>query len=200
MKITALVILKINQNDENPTILANASDLSQFGYLQRYSITKFIVLVSRMVAKRIPAGQRQTVGHEGYKIHAYNRGGLCALGFMDDHYPIQSSFLLLNKVLDKYENNFGDSWKTVTRDSTQPWAYLNEALAKYQDPAETDKLLKIQREAQTDKLLKIQRDLDETKIILHRTINSVIQRADEEHQRMQFYKQAKNTNSFCNIL
>lgn len=33
-----------------------------------------------------------------YKVHAYNRNGLCAVGFMDDHYPVRSAFSLLNKV------------------------------------------------------------------------------------------------------
>lgn len=33
-----------------------------------------------------------------YKVHAYNRNGLCALGFMDDHYPVRSAFSLLNQV------------------------------------------------------------------------------------------------------
>ncbi|KAH9606099.1 hypothetical protein KSS87_017739 [Heliosperma pusillum] len=167
MKITALLILKINGNDENPTILANASELSQYGFFQRSSIREFIVFVGRTVAKRTPPGQRQSVQHEDYKVHAYNRGGLCALGFMDDHYPVRSSFSLLNKVLDEYEKNFGDSWKTATADSTQSWPYLNEALTKYQDPAEADKLLKIQRE------------LDETKIILHKTIDSVLERGEK---------------------
>uniref|UniRef100_A0A803MZ66 Uncharacterized protein n=1 Tax=Chenopodium quinoa TaxID=63459 RepID=A0A803MZ66_CHEQI len=101
-----------------------------------------------------------------YKVHAYNRGGLCALGFMDDPYPVRSAFSLLTQVLDEYQKAFGDSWKRVTSDSTQPWPYLNEALAKYQDPAEADKLLKIQRE------------LDETKIILHKTIDSVLERGE----------------------
>jgi len=34
-----------------------------------------------------------------YKVHAYNRNGLCALGFMDDHYPVRSAFSLLNVVI-----------------------------------------------------------------------------------------------------
>ncbi|XP_074276740.1 VAMP-like protein YKT61 [Silene latifolia] len=199
MKVTALVVLKINPNDENPAILANASDLSHFGFFQRSSVREFITFVSRTVAKRTPPGQRQSVQHEEYKVHAYNRGGLCALGFMDDHYPVRSSFSLLNQVLDEYQKNFGDSWKTVSTDVAEPWPYLNEALVKYQDPAEADKLLKIQRE------------LDETKIILHRTIDSVLERgekldslveksADLSAQSQFFYKQAKKTNSCCSIL
>ncbi|KAJ6759151.1 SYNAPTOBREVIN-like protein YKT6 [Salix koriyanagi] len=143
MKITALLVLK------------------------RSSVREFIVFVGRTVAKRTPSGQRQSVQHEEYKVHAYNRNGLCALGFMDDHYPVRSSFSLLDKVIDEYQKNFGESWRTAQADGSQPWPYLNEALTKFQDPAEADKLLKIQRE------------LDETKIILHKTIDSVLARGEK---------------------
>ncbi|KAK8966891.1 VAMP-like protein YKT61 [Platanthera guangdongensis] len=33
-----------------------------------------------------------------YKVHSYNRNGLCAVAFMDDHYPVRSAFSLLNTV------------------------------------------------------------------------------------------------------
>ena len=36
------------------------------------------------------------------------------------------------QVIDEYQKNFGDSWRTVQADNTQPWPYLNEALAKFQ--------------------------------------------------------------------
>ncbi|KAG6739873.1 hypothetical protein POTOM_057491 [Populus tomentosa] len=183
MKITALLVLKVNPEGSDPVILANACDVSHFGYFQRSSVREFIVFVGRTVAKRTPPGQRQSVQHEGpitefcvlglelnyaeYKVHAYNRNGLCALGFMDDHYPVRSSFSLLDKVIEEYQKNFGESWRTAQADSSQPWPYLNEALTKFQDPAEADKLLKIQRE------------LDETKIILHKTIDSVLARGEK---------------------
>ncbi|MCL7049031.1 hypothetical protein MKW94_018846 [Papaver nudicaule] len=208
MKITALLVLNCNgvnssssssSTEPNPIILANACDVSQFGFFQRNSVREFIVFVGRTVAKRTAPGQRQSVQHEEYKVHSYNRNGLCVLGFMDDHYPVRSSFSLLNKVLDEYEKNFGDSWKTAQADATEPWPYLNEALTKFQDPAEADKLLKIQRE------------LDETKIILHKTIDSVLARgerldslveksSDLSAASQMFYKQAKKTNQCCTIL
>ncbi|KAI3980903.1 hypothetical protein MKX01_025468 [Papaver californicum] len=208
MKITALLVLNCNgvnpsssssSTEPNPIILANACDVSQFGYFQRTGVREFIVFVGRTVAKRTPPGQRQSVQHEEYKVHSYNRNGLCVLGFMDDHYPVRSAFSLLNKVLDEYEKNFGDSWKTTQADATQPWPYLTEALTKFQDPAEADKLLKIQRE------------LDETKIILHKTIDSVLARgerldslveksSDLSAASQMFYKQAKKTNQCCTIL
>lgn len=199
MKITAIVVLKTNPGDEDPIILANASDVSRFGYFQRSSIRQFIVFVSRTVAKRTQPSQRLSVQHEEYKVHAYNKEGLCALGFMDDHYPVRSAFLLLNQVLDEYLKTFGDSWRNAKSDSTDPWPYLNEALAKYQDPAEADKLLKIQKE------------LDETKIILHKTIDSVLERGEKLDSLVEkssdlsaasqmFYKQAKKTNQCCTML
>ncbi|KAL0288415.1 UNVERIFIED_CONTAM: VAMP-like protein YKT61 [Sesamum angustifolium] len=167
VKITALMVLKCTPEGADPVILANASDLSSFGFFQRPSVKEFIVFVGRTVAKRTPPGQRQSVQHEEYKVHSYNQNGLCALGFMDDHYPVRSAFSLLNKVLEEYQKNFGDSWKTVQADNSQQGLYLNEALSKFQDPAEADKLLKIQRE------------LDETKIILHKTIDSVLARGEK---------------------
>ncbi|XP_027353929.1 VAMP-like protein YKT61 isoform X1 [Abrus precatorius] len=224
MKITSLLVLKCTGegSDPSPVILAIASDVSHFGYFQRSSVKEFIVFVGRTVAKRTPQGQRQSVQHEGpcrinpafsvimlsfslipirflYKVHAYNRNGLCAVGFMDDHYPIRSAFSLLNQVLDEYQKSFGESWRSVQEDGTQPWPYLNEALTKFQDPAEADKLLKIQRE------------LDETKIILHKTIDSVLARgerldslveksSDLSAASQMFYKQAKKTNQCCTVL
>ncbi|KAL3623952.1 VAMP-like protein ykt61 [Castilleja foliolosa] len=198
VKITALMVLKCSPGSD-PIILANASDLSGFGFFQRSSVKEFIVFVGRTVAQRTPLGQRQSVQHEEYKVHSYNRNGVCALGFMDDHYPVRSAFSLLNQVLDEYQKNFGDSWKTVNTDNAQEWPYLTGALTKFQDPAEADKLLRIQRE------------LDETKIILHKTIDSVLEQgekldslvdksSDLSAASQMFYKQAKKTNQCCTIL
>lgn len=68
MKITALLVLKCNQEGSDPVILANASDVSRFGFFQRSSVKEFIVFVGRTVAKRTPPGQRQSVQHEGLKL------------------------------------------------------------------------------------------------------------------------------------
>ena len=69
----------------------------------------------------------------------------------------------------------------------------------YQDPAAADKLMRIQR------------DLDETKVILHKTIESVLERGqrlddlvakgeDLSMASQMFYKQARKTNSCCTIM
>ncbi|KAK1292195.1 VAMP-like protein YKT61 [Acorus calamus] len=201
MKITAILVMKSMgpESASDPVLLASELDLSQFGFFQKNAAKEFIFFVGRTVAKRTPLNQRQSVQHEEYKVHAYNRNGLCVLAFMDDHYPIRSAFSLLNKIIDEYQKNFGDSWKTAQTDSTQPWPYLKEALSKFQDPAEADSLMRIQR------------DLDETKIILHKTIDSVLARGEKLDSLVEkssdlsaasqlFYKQAKKTNQCCSVI
>ncbi|KAI3858016.1 hypothetical protein MKW92_009764 [Papaver armeniacum] len=151
----------------------------------RSGVREFVVLVGRTVAKK-------------YKVHSYNMNGLCALGFMDDHYLARSAFSLLNRVLDEYEKCFGDSWKTARVDATQPWPYLTEALTKFQEP-------------EADKLLNIQRELDETKFFLHETIDKVLARGEKLDSLVEkssdlsavaqmFHKQTKETNRCCTIL
>ncbi|KMZ73205.1 hypothetical protein ZOSMA_150G00040 [Zostera marina] len=208
MKVTALLVLKCvgagdssssSSEGPDPLVLANATDVSHFGFFQRPAAREFILFVGRTVARRTPPSQRQSVQHQEYKVHSYNRNGLCAIAFMDDHYPVRSAFSLLNKVIDEYHKSFGESWRAVQADSTQPWPYLTEALTKFQDPSEADKLLKIQK------------DLDETKITLHKTIDSVLARgekldslvdksSDLSAASQMFYKQAKKTNQCCTVI
>ena len=38
----------------------------------------------------------------------------------------------VHQVIDEYQKSFGDSWRSIQADSTQPWPYLNDALTKFQ--------------------------------------------------------------------
>ncbi|GMP63874.1 hypothetical protein CsSME_00025381 [Camellia sinensis var. sinensis] len=53
-------MLKCNPDGSDPKILANASNITHFGYFQRLSVREFIVFVGRTVGKRTPPGQRQS--------------------------------------------------------------------------------------------------------------------------------------------
>eukprot|EP00957_Ditylum_brightwellii_P163066 12417420-Ditylum_brightwellii.AAC.1 len=92
----------------------------------------------------------------------------------------------------------GDSWKTVSVPESVAFPSIETYLQKYQDPAAADKVTKIQQ------------DLDETTSILHKTIDSVLERGEKldslveksddlSRQSKMFYKQAKKTNSCCVI-
>lgn len=185
--------------DKDPIIIGMAADLSTFGFFQRSTVKEMLTFVSRTVAKRTQIGQRQTVQHDAYYCHAYNRDGLVGIAFVDQDYPTRAGFCVVNKVLEDYQLQVGESWRGIKIDSEDALPILETAIQAYQDPAAADKLSKIQR------------DLDETKIILHKTIESVLERGEKLDQLVDksadlsmasqlFYKQARKANSCCSFM
>ena len=199
MKVTALSLWKWNGDNTEPTCLGKAEDVEEFGYFQRSSVREMLTFISRTIVKRTQPGQRQSVEQDQYLVHVSNRGGLVAIAVMDKEYPTRAAFSVLGKMSDDYVNRFGDSWKTVSGDDPRGNEALAAAIKMYQDPHEADKILRIQRE------------LDETKIVLHKTIDSVLARGEKLDNLVDkstdlslasqmFYKQAKKQNQCCTMM
>jgi synaptobrevin family protein YKT6 len=198
MKLTGIAILKWNGEAEANS-LGMAADVSSYGYFQRGAVKEMMAFVARTVAKRTQPGQRQSVQQDDFFCHAHNRDGLVGVVFVDSEYPVRSAFCVVNKVLDDFMAIHGTKWRAATTDSTEAAAMLEPALEKYQDPH------------QADKLAKIQSDLDETKVVLHRTIESMLERGEKldtlvgksedlSMASQMFYKQARKTNSCCKLM
>lgn len=197
MKIVDISILR-STPDAKPDALCSASDLSQYGYFQRQGIQEMITFFTKTVTERTEPGQRQSITHETYVVHCYVRSdGLAGTVTTDLEYPPRVSFVLLTQLLDEFTTAMGNSWMSATPNSLT-YPPLEDYLAKYQDPTAADKVSKIQK------------DLDETTNILHKTIDSVLERGvkldnlversdDLSRQSKMFYKQAKKTNSCCTI-
>ncbi|KAL2340283.1 hypothetical protein Fmac_008223 [Flemingia macrophylla] len=64
MKMTVLLVHKCTGEGSDPIILANASDVSRFGYFQRSSVKEFIVFVGPTVALRANATPIQFEGRK----------------------------------------------------------------------------------------------------------------------------------------
>lgn len=187
--------------DESGMILASESDLSSFGFFERGSVGEFMQFFSSTVAARTRPGQRQSVQEgENYIGHCYARTeGLAGVIISDKEYPVRVAFSLLNKILDEFISKYPpSSWQNAPKNSKLDFIPLKDYLSKYQDPHQADTIMKVQQE------------LDETKIVLHKTIESVLARGEKldslvdksealsSSSRM-FYKQAKKTNSCCVI-
>ncbi|KAF4126819.1 synaptobrevin-like protein YKT6 [Geosmithia morbida] len=131
------------------------------------SYGEFMSLFSKTVAERTKPGQRQDVEEQDYTFHAYGRSeGVCGILITDHQYPALVAHQLLGKVVDDFlTKNPRSAWATGTPSLAMP--ELREYLDKYQDPEQADSILKIQKE------------LDETKIVLHKTIESVLQRGEK---------------------
>ena len=118
---------------------------------------------------------------------------------MSDHeYPLLVAQSLLNKVLDEFTTKYPRStW--ANSNPTLAFPELQQYLAKFQNPQAADNIMKIQKE------------LDETKVILHKTIESVLERGEKiddlvaksqglsDTSRM-FYTKAKQQNSCCILM
>lgn len=200
MKIYYIGILRTT--GEKALELTQAKDLSQFGFFERSSVAQFMTFFAETVSARTAAGQRQSVEEGNYVGHVYARSeGICGVIVTDKDYPVRPAYTLLNKVLEDYlVAHPPTSWSTVaeTNDSLQ-MPELNEIIKKYQDPGQADAIMKVQQE------------LDDTKIVLHNTIENVLQRGEKldnlvdksetlNTSSKMFYKQAKKSNSCCVII
>lgn len=112
--------------------------------------------------------------------HHHQRPGLSAVRFLfpaprvsviatltNTQPPSLVAHQLLSKVVDEFLSASPRSaWATGDHPSVS-FPELKEYIVKYQDPA------------QADSIMKIQQQLDETKIVLHKTIESVLQRGEK---------------------
>jgi len=199
MKVVGISILRAGKDVSDPIPVSMVSDLTSYGYFQRQGVKEMLTFFSKTFTKRTELGQRQSITHESYVVHCYVRSdGLGGTVTTDLEYPARVAFVLLTQLLDEFSTAVGDTWKTATVPESISFPPMEEYLEKYQDPASADKVTKIQK------------DLDETTQILHKTIDSVLERGvkldnlversdDLSRQSKMFYKQAKKTNSCCVI-
>ncbi|TKA32053.1 hypothetical protein B0A50_01299 [Salinomyces thailandicus] len=199
MKILYIGILR---NEDKPAVeLCAERDLSSYSRFTRTSVGEFMSLFSKTVAERTRPGQRQDVEEQSYTFHAYARSeGAAGIMITDQEYPALVAHQLLGKVLDEFLSRYPRSaFSGNVGAEGCPFPPLKEYIVKYQDPQQADSIMKIQKE------------LDETKIVLHKTIESVLERGEKidslvaksdglSAQSKMFYTQAKKQNSCCVVM
>ncbi|KAH8980094.1 snare protein YKT6 [Lactarius deliciosus] len=199
MKIYSLAVILAPPSGPSAN-LCSASDLSSFSFYQKGSVGEFMSFFTKTVAERTPQGARQSVQENNYTAHVYNRGGaeqLAGVIITDHEYPVRPAFSLLTKLLDDFTAKVPQS--SFSNPSAISFPDINTYLQKYQDPRHADNIMRVQQE------------LDETKIVLHKTIESVLQRGEKldnlverstalSAQSKMFYKTAKKQNSCCSVM
>ncbi|CZS96776.1 probable YKT6-SNARE protein for Endoplasmic Reticulum-Golgi transport [Rhynchosporium agropyri] len=199
MKLHYIGIIK---NEIKPSVeLCAEKDLSAYSRFTKNNYGEFMTLFSKTVAERTRPGQRQDVEEQDYTFHAYGRTeGIAGIIISDHSYPALVAHQLLSKVVDEFlAKHPRSSWANSTSNQALAFPELKDYIVKYQDPAQADSIMKIQKE------------LDETKIVLHKTIESVLQRGEKiddlvaksdglSAQSKMFYTQAKKQNSCCMIM
>ncbi|XP_063067714.1 synaptobrevin homolog YKT6 [Engraulis encrasicolus] len=198
MKLFSLSV--IHKGATKANLLKAAYDLSSFSFFQRSSVQEFMTFTSALIVDRSSLGSRASVKEQDYLCHVYVRNdSLGAVVIADNEYPSRVCFSLLDKVLDEFSRQVDPiDWPSGSPATIQ-YAALDAYLAKYQNPREADAMSKVQAE------------LDETKIILHNTMESLLERGEKlddlvqksEHlgnQSKAFYKTARKQNSCCVVM
>ncbi|TIC54963.1 ribonuclease H-like protein [Wallemia mellicola] len=195
---------------EKPAInIQQCDDLGSFSFYQRSSVREFLVFMAKTVAERTENGQRQSVQENNYTAHVYRQGNYTAVAIVTEQYPVRPAFSLLQKVLDAVPgavrttatySEWVDGIRKGNNTTQSPVVLpeLNTLIMKYQDPKQADTIMRVQQE------------LDETKVVMHKTIESVLERGEKldnlversnalSAQSKMFYKTAKKQNSCCVI-
>lgn len=194
-----LLFLGILYRDVKPKIMAEGSDLQSFGFFQRSSIREFLEFTSGVVVERTQIGARSVVKQDQYNCYVYVRhDSLSGVLIADQEYPQRVAFSLLSRVLDEFSEACPrQQWPTaVPKQFPATDKKLGEYLARYQDPK------------QADAISRLENDLDETKVILHDTIEKMLERGEKlddlvaksddlSAQSKLFYKSARKTNQCC---
>mmetsp|Transcript_7545 Transcript_7545/g.26929 ORF Transcript_7545/g.26929 Transcript_7545/m.26929 type:complete len:198 (-) Transcript_7545:261-854(-) len=196
MKVLSVHVLRWNNDTPQPVMLSAAHDLSEFGFFQRGGVQEMLTFVARTLTQRLTG--MQVVDHEGYHCHVVVKtDGLASVMVTDLEYPARVAFQAVQGLLDEF-NMAQPEWRAVTVDGGADFPGTEACLKKYQNPREVDKIMRIQA------------DLEETKEVLHQTIDAVLERGtkleelvdksdDLSAQSKMFYKQAKKTNKCCTI-
>jgi len=201
MKLVALEVFYKDPTTAKVTQLYATHELSTFSFFQRSSVKEFMNFTSKIIAERTTVGSRASVKEQEYICHVYVQAeGLTAVVIGDHEYPQRVAHSFINKVLDDFSQiNPPNSWKTAAPGSLE-FAAGEKLLANYQNPRESDALTRVQA------------DVDETKVILHQTLEAMLNRGEKlddlvaksedlSGQSKAFYTTARKANSCsCVIL
>jgi len=201
MKIFAILIMAWREGYlEKPIIFSNGFDLSSFGYFQRSTVREFIIFFSRTLMEKTARGQRQSVDHEDYACHIHLRSdGLGAIAVCDQEYPQRVAYTAISNLMTDFHSMHGELWPTLKVDTLLPFPQMDSAIVDFQNPANADKLTKIHE------------DLEKTISIVHKTIDSVLDRGtklenlvkqseDLGMQSKLFYQNAASANKCCVLM
>jgi len=158
-------------------LLASACDLSPFGFFKRGTVKEFFTFASREIASRTNAGETNSVCHEPtegiegfakFLCHAkVNAAKLGCVVITDGTYPPRAAYGLMNQSIEAMVKEHGDKLSTYTKDAILPCVGVDGLLVRSQKPDEFDAMSKINK------------DLDETKDIMIRNIDKLLERGEK---------------------
>jgi len=189
---------------EGPVILSSAKEMSSFSYFQRSTLAETFTFFARTFAnnKNLAPGARTSVKQQGMQCHMYVApSGLTAACVADDEYPARVAFGYLSRLCEVFMEATGGQLPSSTQDNCVSSFQVQHTklITQFQDPSQADQLTKIMHE------------LEQTKLVLHETIEAALERGqkiddlivksnDLSGSSKMFYKTAKKQNQCCTFM
>lgn len=159
-----------------------------------------MLFTGRLLAERAQVPSRQTITEQEYRLRCFvrpdNLAGVCVT---DQEYEDRVSFTMLSKILEEFSQTVHPSTWPTLQEKDCDFKRLPELLKKWQNPREADALMRVQDE------------VEETKVVLHNTMQSVLERGERlddlitasenlSDQSKMFYTQARKMNKCCSYV
>lgn len=194
VRLVYLAVFRVKKRSKKSDILCFAANVADISYFKRDTILDFMkFFTSEIVPQRLNPGIRMSVPEDitqqQYMCHVYlNYDHHGAVVISDHQYPRSVAFTLLSLALEAV----GDQ----TVKDNQHTNKLARLLATFQNPVHGSRVTKIEKE------------MDETKQILHQSVNALLERHEKLEdlvarsevlttQSKDFFKLARKTNKSC---
>ena len=200
MRILSIHVFSLYK--DKPIILSSAFALSFVSIFQRGTLKDFLNFHSRLVIERVEKDTHAQVQLEKgicYAIANEDKIGVTII--CDEEYPKRVAIDFVLKIHDNFKifmNQNKLDLNNYDKDTDVKFDYITKEIEAWQDPSKKDNIMKIQNE------------LNDVADIMKQNINELLNREESLESLMaksqdlssasvNFYKQAKKTNSCCNI-
>ena len=200
MKILSIHIFSLYKS--KPIILSSAFSLAFVSIFQRGTLKDFLNFHSRLVIERVQKDTHAQIQLEKgicYAIANEDKIGVTLIS--DEEYPKRVAIDFLLKIHDNFKTFLAQqnvNLNSIDEDTDLKFDYIATEIEAWQDPSKKDNIMKLQNE------------LNDVQDIMRQNLNELLKREENLESLMaksqdlssasvNFYKQAKKTNSCCNI-
>lgn len=201
MKLYSVFVLHKDDSSNTVKCLSSYADLGSFSYFQRSSVSEFMLFTSKVLVERCGPGTRSSVKENEYLLHCFVRNdGLSAVCVSDQEYQQRVAMSFLGRVLDEFTTKVpAVQWPGIKTEKDCSYTGLKPLLDRWQNPRDADPMTRVQEE------------VEETKMVMHNTIQSVLDRGEKlddlvkksenlSDQSKMFYTSARKMNKCCNYV
>ena len=200
MRILSIHIFSLYKSE--PIILSSAFSLAFVSIFQRGTLKDFLNFHSRLVIERVQKDTHAQVQLEKgicYAIANEDKIGVTLIS--DEEYPKRVAIDFLLKIHDNFKTFLAQqnvNLNSIEKDTDLKFDYIATEIEAWQDPSKKDNIMKLQNE------------LNDVHDIMRQNLNELLKKQENLESLMaksqdlslasvNFYKQAKKTNSCCNI-